>query len=112
MLLGAGSQVTLDTGEGGGDEGSLAQLELRYSAGAFAPFVFWDVGRIKTNVNPAAGATNNKRSLSGAGLGLRYQRNAWSADVVMAWRSNMGGVPQADVNDPKPKVWLNLSYRL
>jgi len=110
-LGGAGAVRAYPTGEASGDEGVLAQLELRYSAGAYAPYVFVDGGSIKTNAKPAPGATNNERSLSGGGVGVRYQRNAWSADAVLAWR-HTGGAPQADTSsDPKPRVWVNLGYR-
>ncbi len=109
-LGGGGAVRAYPTGEASGDAGVVAQLELRYSAGAYAPFVFVDGGSIKTNANPAADATNNKRSLSGTGVGLRYQRNAWSADATLAWR-HTGGTAQADTSDPKPRVWVNLGYR-
>ncbi len=110
-LGGAGGVRAYPTGEASGDEGMLAQLELRYSAGTYAPYVFVDGGSIKTNANPAPGATHNERSLSGGGVGVRYQRNAWSADAVLAWRG-IGGAPQADTSsDPKPRVWVNLGYR-
>lgn len=110
-LGGSGGVRAYPSGEGSGDEGALVQLELRYSAGAFAPYVFWDAGSVRTNARPAAAATNNKRSLSGAGLGLRYQGDAWNADVVLAWRSNLGGAPQADTNEPTPRIWANVAYR-
>jgi len=110
-LGGAGGVRAYPTSEAIGDEGVLAQLELRYSAGSYAPYVFVDGGSIKTNAKPAPGATNNKRSLSGGGVGVRYQRNAWSGDATLAWR-NTGGAPQADTSrDPKPRVWVNLGYR-
>lgn len=99
------------SGEASGDEGVLAQVELRYSAGTYAPYVFWDSGSIKTNAKPVATATSNARSLSGGGFGVRYQRSAWSADATLAWR-NKGGAPQADTSsDPRPRVWVNLGYR-
>lgn len=112
MSLGGASGVrAYPMGEASGDEGVLAQMELRYSAGTYAPFVFWDGGSIKTNAKPVAGATNNERRLSGGGVGVRYQRNAWSADATLAWRDE-GGTPQADTSsDPKPRVWVNLGYR-
>jgi len=110
MGLGGASGVrAYPTNEAIGDEGVLAQLELRYSAGPYAPYVFVDGGSIKTNAKPVAG--DNKRSLSGGGVGVRYQRNAWSADAALAWRGT-GGAPQADTSgDPKPRVWVNLGYR-
>jgi hemolysin activation/secretion protein len=118
-LGGAGGVRAYPTGEASGDEGVLAQLELRYSAGTgagtgvgtYAPYVFMDGGSIKTNAKPANGATNNERSLGGAGVGVRYLRNAWNADATLAWR-NAGGAPQADTSsDPSPRVWVSLGYR-
>ncbi len=110
-LGGAGGVRAYPTGEASGDEGMLAQLELRYSAGNYAPYVFWDGGSIKTNAKQVDIEANNKRSLSGTGVGLRYQRNAWSGDATLAWRGT-GGAPQADTSsDPKPRVWVNLGYR-
>lgn len=108
-LGGAGSVRAYPLGEASGDEGMLAQLELRYSAGVYAPYLFVDGGTIKTNAQPLA--TNNRRSLSGAGFGLRYQRDAWNADVALVWR-HTGGSPQADTSiDPKPRGWVSLGYR-
>ncbi len=110
-LGGAGGVRAYPTGEASGDEGMLAKLELRYSMGTYAPYVFVDGGSIKTDAKPIDPAANNKRSLSGAGVGLRFQRDAWSADAVLAWR-HTGGAPQADTSsDPKPRVWVNLGYR-
>ncbi len=110
-LGGAGGVRAYPSSEASGDEGTLAQVELRYSAGPYVPYVFVDGGSIKTNARPAPDATNNTRSLSGGGVGVRYQRDAWNADATLAWRYK-GGVPQADTSsDPKPRVWVNLGYR-
>ncbi len=110
-LGGSGGVRAYPSGEASGDEGTLAQLELRYSAGTYAPFVFWDGGSIRTNAKPVATATSNARRVSGGGVGVRYQRNAWSADATLAWR-DQGGAPQADTSsDPRPRVWVNLAYR-
>ena len=111
LSLGGASGVrAYPSGEATGDEGGLAQLELRYAAGAWGPYVFMDAGRIRVNARPVV-AGDNRRSLSGGGLGLRYQYRAWSADAALAWRT-LGGRPQSEANsDPKPRVWLNLEYR-
>ena len=111
LSLGGASGVrAYPSGEATGDEGGLAQLELRYDAGAYTPYAFMDAGRITVNAKPVA-AGDNRRSLSGGGLGLRYQRQAWSADVALAWRS-LGGRSLSETNsDPKPRVWLNVEYR-
>ena len=112
MSLGGSAGVrAYPSGEGSGDQAALAQIELRYSAGVYAPYVFMDGGTVKINTQPQASATTNKRNLSGAGLGLRYQRNAWNADGTLAWR-HKGGAPQADTSsDPKPRLWVNVGYR-
>ena len=111
LSLGGASGVrAYPSGEATGDEGGLAQLELRYDAGAYTPYAFMDAGRITVNAKPLV-AGDNRRSLSGGGLGLRYQRQAWSADVALAWRT-LGGRSLSETNsDPKPRVWLNVEYR-
>ncbi|HEY9280730.1 MAG TPA: ShlB/FhaC/HecB family hemolysin secretion/activation protein, partial [Eoetvoesiella sp.] len=57
-------------GEGSGDQGVLAQVELRYNAGMFTPYAFWDTGKVKINRNPWTSGENH-RSLSGGGVGVR-----------------------------------------
>lgn len=110
-LGGATGVRAYPTGEANGDAGALAQIDLRYNAGAYAPYVFFDGGTIKTNSKPAAGATNNERTLSGGGFGLRCQRGNWNADTVRAWR-NTGGVPQSDRSaDASPRLWVTAGYR-
>lgn len=111
LSLGGASGVrAYPSGEATGDEGDLVQLELRYDAGAYTPYAFMDAGRITVNAKPVV-AGDNRRSLSGGGLGLRYQRQAWSADVALAWRT-LGGRSLSETNsDPKPRVWLNVEYR-
>ena len=111
LSLGGASGVrAYPSGEATGDEGGLAQLELRYGAGAYTPYAFIDAGRIRVNTKPTP-VSDNRRSLGGGGVGLRYQWQTWSADVALAWRTT-GGRPQSETNsDPKPRVWLNAEYR-
>jgi hemolysin activation/secretion protein len=100
------------SGEGNGDEGWLAQLELRYSAGAFAPYAFYDAGRSTINAKTdglTTAVTNNHRSIAGAGIGLRYQRNNWNLDASVAWPTQ-GGDAQSDSANRDPRAWLRLSY--
>jgi hemolysin activation/secretion protein len=96
-------------GEGFGDRGWLVQLEMRYSAGDYAPYVFMDSGDVTTNTKPWDAAAN-QRTLAGAGLGLRYQHAGWSLDASAAWRSE-GGKPLAETSASDPIVWLNLAYK-
>lgn len=55
-------------------------------------------------------ASTNQRSLSGGGLGLRYQRAGWGMDAAVAWR-DQGGKPTSDTAATDPLVWLSLSYK-
>ena len=118
--LGGSSGVrAYPSGEGYGDAGWLAQLELRYAMGAYAPYVFYDAGSVRVNVNPwsatqaNAPVASNERSIAGLGIGVRYQRNNWSLDAALAWRTE-GGLPQSDTQDQReqgPQVWVNAGYK-
>ena len=52
-------------GEGMGDRGWLGQIELRYLAGPYTPFVFYDAGRSDTNARPWDTASSTSRSIAG-----------------------------------------------
>lgn len=112
MSLGGATGVrAYPSGESAGDEGWLFQAELRLSLGAWSPYAFYDHGRVRIDARPelvVSPAPDQVRA--GAGLGVRFQQGAWSADVAMAWRTQ-GGAPKADTsNDPKPRVWLQTRY--
>ncbi len=96
-------------GEGYGDAGALLQLELRYAAGAWMPYVFYDAGRITANREPWT-TDSNHRTLAGAGAGLRYDNRAFNASLVAAWRTR-GGKPRSEPHDSQPMAWLNVGYR-
>lgn len=97
------------TGEGTGDEGVLGQLELRYRHGtAISPYVFFDAGHTRLEHKKTAPGKNS-RSLSGAGIGVRYQAGPWSLDTVMA-RRLVGGDPETDPRDGHLMAWLMLNY--
>ena len=96
-------------GEGYGDSGWLAQGELRYTMGSLAPFLFYDAGRVTLQKTPWMDATNH-RSIAGAGLGVRYGGEHWSASLVAAWRTR-GGAPQSDSARGTPSVLGNATYR-
>jgi hemolysin activation/secretion protein len=113
-LGGATGVRAYPSGEAFGDAGWLTQLELRYSAGVYAPYLFYDAGSVTTNTNPwAVTATPNERKLAGLGAGVRYQRASWSLEAALAWRTE-GGLPQSDTQDLReqgPQVWLSLGWR-
>ena len=94
-------------GEGSDSRGWLAQLELRYSLGnGLSPYLLGDGGR---TLNGGIDECND-RSLSGAGFGLRYSQNKWSADFVSAWKLS-GGDAQSDGRQKDPRFWFNVGYR-
>ncbi len=107
-LGGATGVRAYPVGEAYGDEGWLAQWEIRYTSGAFIPYAFYDAGEIRVDAKPF-GSGNNKRSIAGAGAGLRYQIDRWSVDVALAWRTH-GDRPQSDTADRNPRGWLTLGY--
>lgn len=97
------------TGEATGDEGRLLQLELRYRhSEAISPFVFYDVGSIDIEHNPTV-AGNNGRSLSGFGLGVRYQDGPLALELMAANRIN-GGAAQTDPKNDSVQFWFTVRY--
>ena len=93
------------TGEGSDSRGWLAQLEMRYAIDAhFSPYAFYDAGS-----TPRVGADSNKRNLAGAGIGLRYNRDAFSMDLSSAWKVQ-GGDANSDDKQRDPRVWFTMNY--
>jgi len=97
------------SGEGYGDQGAMMQLEMRYAAGAWMPYLFYDAGRVTVNHEPWT-TDRNHRTLAGAGLGLRYDNRAFNASLIAAWRT-VGGAPRSEPHNGQPMVWANLGYR-
>lgn len=97
------------SGEGFGDQGALMQAELRLALDAFTPFVFYDAGSVKINHNKFDDGKNT-RSVSGAGIGLRYDQSQWAADATLAWRIS-GGDPVSDSKDYQPMAWASMRYK-
>jgi hemolysin activation/secretion protein len=108
-LGGANGVRAYPTGEGYGDEGQLIQAELRYRISDFTPYTFYDAGHVKTNHAPWAAGDNN-RTISGAGLGLRFTKYHWNIDTSLAWRIS-GGPPQSDSKDNIPVFLLSVAYK-
>lgn len=102
------------SGEAFGDEGALFQAEVRYakalSNGASVnPYLFYDVGTIKVNQNNWT-TDDNRRTLSGAGVGVRASYKGWNANTVLAWRMT-GGKPESDTKDHIPMFWMTAGYQ-
>lgn len=94
-------------GEGSDSRGWLAQVELRYRAGAgWTPYLFYDQG-----YTPDGGVDEgDDRSLSGAGLGVRYRRAGFSFNLSSAWELS-GGDALSDDRQRSPRVWATAIYR-
>jgi len=119
---GARSVRAWPLGEASGDDGALAQTELRYRWRGLEPFAFADIGRVRFNHTPwetglqgaRAKAAPTGRTLAGAGLGLRWQRGHWSAEGTAGWR--LGSAAQrVSTSDPKgrqPQLWISVAYSL
>jgi hemolysin activation/secretion protein len=90
-------------GEGTGDTGLLAQIEVRYAAGDFAPYVFFDTASVEINRHPWDAASDQERDVSGAGIGVRYSRGEWTGNLLIAWRTS-GGPPQSDQGMMRERV--------
>ena len=108
LISGAYGVRGYPSGEGTGDEGMLGQLELRYTQDRLQPYVFLDVGRVRLEHTMTAPGKSH-RSLSGTGVGVRFQHQAWSMDAQLA-RRLVGGVPQTDPRDEAWRLWLMVSY--
>jgi hemolysin activation/secretion protein len=98
------------TGEASGDEGWFTQIELRYNMGENVPFVFYDEGKVKVNAESVVMPEPDKKR-AGIGFGNRFNNGPWSLETVLAWRTR-GGIPESvEGKDPKPRFWVNASYK-
>lgn len=100
------------TGEANGDGGWLTQIEIRYAGGNLTPYAFYDHGRVKVDAQPSlVSSPSPDKERAGFGAGVRFALGQWSADAALAWRST-GGAPEAVTGkDPKPRGWVNVTYR-
>lgn len=106
---GANGVRAFPSGEASGDRGLLAQFELRYQLPALGlmPYLFVDAARM-TRIDATAG--NITRSLSGHGLGLRWQSGRVSADLSAAWAGQTGLTSTESAGLEKPRYWFSVSY--
>ena len=114
MSLGGPNGVrAYPVGEANGDSGNLITGELRYLVPGFKVLegdvnvlAFYDWGRVYINEKPRPTDTQNKRSISGYGVGASLGREgefiiranaSWHADHEPA---------QADTAKRVPRVWV------
>lgn len=91
-------------GEASGDQGWLANLELRYAlTESWQLSTFVDHGEVRLNKDTWSDGDNH-RSLSGAGVGARWVASGWQISATSAWKLGNAD-PQSDVNR-SPRVWV------
>lgn len=96
-------------GEASGDEGYIANLELRYApttAWQFAGFL--DSGHVTINESPWTTGTNG-RTLRGYGFLIAWNKpETWQVKATLAWRDT--DTPTSDV-DRSPRGWVQVVRR-
>ncbi|MDU9409077.1 ShlB/FhaC/HecB family hemolysin secretion/activation protein [Pseudomonas sp. zfem001] len=93
-------------GEASGDQGWLANVELRYALNeAWQLSTFVDHGQVRLNKNTWADEDNH-RSLSGAGVGARWAAHGWQISTVAAWR--LGNADAESDVSRTPRVWAQV----
>ena len=97
-------------GEGSGDRGWLGQSELRLALGEVTTFLLADVGQMSVNAQPWDPASRSKRSIAGAGAGLRWGQGGWSIEAVLAGRVR-GHAALAESPDRPVRAWLTVGRR-
>lgn len=99
-------------GEGAGDQGHIATIELRHSLTSMVQGVmFYDAGTIMINRNPLPYLANsNTRFLSGAGIGVNAMVAGVQIKADLAARGS-GGQPTAEPTtmDRKVRLWMELN---
>lgn len=110
-LGGASGVRAYPQGEGSGDQGMLANLEVRRSlTEQLQAALFYDAGTVDINRNQYA-AGSNTRTIAGAGLGLTGQISKLQFKTSVAWRTS-GGDPVSDTANRNPRWWFQLSLPL
>jgi hemolysin activation/secretion protein len=116
ILGGANGVRAYPQGEGTGDSGYVASVELRHNLtlksvpGVWQPFLFADTGEVRVNENPFA-ITENRRRLSGGGVGLTWSHaNDWQVRLALANR--IGRQPSvASDTDRHARGWVQVAKR-
>jgi hemolysin activation/secretion protein len=91
--------------EASGDQGWLANVELRYDINnQWQVFGLVDHGEVKRNKKPWD-ASDNDRTLSAAGLGARWRYKALALNGVVATPI---GSEESRIDDRDPRAWVQL----
>ncbi|MDW3712502.1 MULTISPECIES: ShlB/FhaC/HecB family hemolysin secretion/activation protein [unclassified Pseudomonas] len=93
-------------GEASGDQGWLANVELRYAlTEAWQLSTFVDHGEVRLNKD-AWTSDDNHRSLSGAGFGALWAAHGWQVNAVAAWK--LGNAEAESDVERTPRVWAQV----
>lgn len=93
-------------GEASGDQGWLANLELRYAlTDAWQLSTFVDHGAVRLNKDTWSNGDNH-RSLSAAGVGARWAAHGWQINAVAAWK--LGNAEAQSDKDESPRLWAQV----
>jgi len=110
-LGGASGVRAYPQGEGFGDQGWLASLELRHHFLAnLQGVLFYDAGAVRINHNPFVSG-DNSRNISGAGVGTNVHFFGVQFNAYVAWPTN-GGQPTSEpaTLDSNPRLWVQASW--
>lgn len=109
MVLGGANGVRAwPSGEAIGDRGWLAQLELRWNMlPGWQTYAFVDAGAVRVNSKPWTDG-DNRRSIAGRGLGVRYEARPIRLDLAVA-RRNGSAAAQSELDADRTRVWLSVS---
>lgn len=107
-LGGAQSVRAFPSGEAASDKALMSQIEIRYAMGEASAFVFYDVAMGWKNAK-RWDPINNRRTLSGIGIGVRASYKELSYEVTAAKRL-VGGASQSDNTNRSPMLWANFRH--
>ncbi len=103
--------------EASGDKGWMSSVELKWAATPeITPALFFDYGRIKTNIDQWAGAENETFSLGGYGIGLDWAtQSGLNFKLQVAHRSTNGypandGLNSDKSNPGETRYWVGMNY--
>lgn len=95
-------------GEGVGDIGTLANIELRHTLmPALEASLFYDWGQLRINQSNYTSASNTL-ILAGYGLGLTWNVGDLFLNATLAWRDRQAALTAPDQT---PRAWVQIGWR-
>jgi hemolysin activation/secretion protein len=97
-------------GEAQGDEGYVANLELRYAlTPGWQLSAFYDHGHLSRINDKKWDDSANSRTLKGGGIGASYASGSWRFDLSAAWKIGHERA-QSDTRHQVPRAWVSAAY--